>query len=215
MVEYEKEVTNNYGIYRLLMIQVPIEKKTETIFITYTYPSYRYFGEWQYNNDHTQIDIKGIENYFYIDNLEYQYNKTLDYNQIFTYFLNFFFDEEKNKEESLKISLMKALINKVNQYRQIFLSPEIIFRYLKYCIKFKLKLLNINAIKIIENINNKISKDYYISNEDIDKMLIDQYEKPILIKNFSGSNLFTSFFLFSYSSSSELLLVSSHTLLQL
>jgi hypothetical protein len=164
------------------MIQVPIEKKTDTINITFTYPSYGYYSSNKYQHDNTQIDIKGIKNFFYINNLNYQYNITLDNNQIFAYFLNFFFDKEKNEEKSLQKSLMNALINKVNQNSQILLSPEIIFKYLRYCLKFNLKLLNINSIIIIENINNKISKEDYISNEDINKMLIEQNEKPILIK---------------------------------
>ena len=175
----EERISDNLNNYRILLIQVPIEQKTETIFITYRYPSYGNFEN--YINDSTKIDINGLQNYFYINNLNYQYHKALDNNQIFTYFFNFFFDKQKNKEESLQISLMKALINKVNQDYAIILSPEIIFKYLKYCLNFKLNLFKIRSI-IIENKNNKISKEYYISNEDINNMIINQYEKPILIE---------------------------------
>jgi len=173
-----------YNYYRLLMIQVPIEKKTDTIFITYTYPYYEfgYYSSNKYNHDSTQIEIKGIQNFFYINNLSYKYNITLDNNQIFAYFLNSFFDKEKNKDESLQNSLMNSLKNKLSQNSQIVLSPEIIFKFLKYCLKFNLKLNKINSIIIERNNNNKISEEYYISNEDINKLLIDQYEKPILIK---------------------------------
>jgi hypothetical protein len=62
----------------------------------------------------------------------------------------------KNKEEFLQISLMKALINSVNYNNQIRLSPEIILKYFKYCLYFKLDLKELSSIQLI--IEKKISK---------------------------------------------------------
>jgi hypothetical protein len=180
----EQKCFNNYGIYRLLMIQVPIEKKYSTIYVEYSLNTF--YG---YKNYITQIDINNTSNNFFINNLNYYDNTvyfyfylTLNNNDIFTYFLNFFFDKEKNINKSLQISLMESLIYKVNQFYEIKLSPEIIFKYLKYSLKFKLNLFSINAIQLIEMSYSNISNEYYISNEDINEMIIDEYEKPILIK---------------------------------
>jgi len=180
----ERRVFNNYGIYRILMIQVPIEKNTQTIYIEYSLNTF--YG---YKNYITQIDINSISNYFYINNLNYYdntvyfyYYLTLNNNEIFAYFLDFFFDKEKNKEESLQISLMQSLIYKVNQFYEIKLSPEIIFKYLKYCLYFKLNLFSINALQLIEMSYFSIPKEYYISNEDINNLIIDQAQKSILIQ---------------------------------
>ena len=175
---------NNYGIYRLLMIQVPIEKDTQTIYVEYSLNTF--YG---YKNYITQIDINKKNNYFFLNNLNYYdntvyfyYYLTLNNNDIFTYFLNFFFNNKTSIREDLQISLMQSLIDKVNQFYEIKLSPEIIFKYLKYCLKFKLNLFSINAIQLIELSYSNIPKDYYISDENINEMIIDPAQKLILIK---------------------------------
>ena len=175
---------NNYGIYRLLMIQVPIEKDTQTIYVEYSLNTF--YG---YKNYITQIDINKKSTYFFLNNLNYYdntvyfyYYLTLNNNDIFTYFLNFFFDNKTSIREDLQISLMQSLIDKVNQFYEIKLSPEIIFKYLKYCLKFKLNLFSINAIQLIELSYSNIPKDYYISDEDINEMIINPAQKSILIK---------------------------------
>ena len=168
---------------RYLMVQVPIKKNIQKIFIIYSIQNL--YG---YPTVHkTEIGINGINNYFYINNLKYENTyyyiyPTLNNNDIFTYFLNFFFDKEKNKEELLQISLMKALINKVNSNNQIKLSPEIILKYFKYCLDFKLDLKELNSIQLIEKKNFIIPKELYISNEDINKSIKNEYQKSIIIK---------------------------------
>ena len=180
----EQKFFNNYGIYRILMIQAPIEKKYSTIYIEYLLNTF--YG---YKNYITQIDINNTCNNFFINNLNYYenifyfyYYLTLSNNDIFTYFLNFFFDNKKNIREDLRLNLMQSLIFKVNQFYEIKLSPEIIFKYLKYSLKFKLNLFSINALQLIEMSYLNIPKEYYISNEDINEMIIDPTQKSILIK---------------------------------
>jgi len=180
----EQKFFNNYGIYRILMIQVPIEKKYSTIYIEYLLNTF--YG---YKNYITQIDINNTCNNFFINNLNYYENTvyfyyylTLSNNDIFTYFLNFFFDNKKNIREDLRLNLMQSLIFKVNQFYEIKLSPEIIFKYLKYSLKFKLNLFSINALQLIEMSYLNIPKEYYISNEDINEMIIDPTQKSILIR---------------------------------
>ena len=76
---------------------------------------------------------------------------------------------------------MKALINKVNN-NQIKLSPEIVLKYFKYCLSFKLDLKKINSIQLIDKKNFKIPKEYYISNEDIIKSNLNENQKSGIIK---------------------------------
>ena len=178
----EGRFSQNDENLRYLIVQVPIKKDIQRIFITYTINNI--YGYKYYN---TEIGINKINNYFYIDNLKYEntyYNSypTLDINEIFAYFLNFFFDKEKNKEEFLQISLMKALINKVNYNYQIKLSPEIILKYFKYCLYFKLDLREIKSIQLIEKKNFKIPKEYYISIEDINNNILNENQKSEIIK---------------------------------
>ena len=168
---------------RYLLVQVPIIKDVQNIFITYSINNiYGYPKCYS-----TEIEINGINNYFYINNLKYENTyyytyPTLSNNEIFTYFLNFFFDKEKNIEKILQISLMKALINKVNYNNQIKLSPEIILKYFKYCLNFKLDLKELKSIQIIEKNNSKIPKEYYISNEEINNSIMNEKQKSAIIK---------------------------------
>ena len=166
---------------KYLIVQVPIKKNIRNISIIYSINNV--YG---YKNYSTNIGVNEINNYFYINNLKYESNyyytyPTLNINEIFTYFLNFFFDKEKNKEEFLQISLMKALINTVNN-NQIRLSPEIILKYFKYCLYFKLDLKELSSIQLIEKKNIKIPKEFYISNEDINNSILNENQKSGIIK---------------------------------
>ena len=155
----EGRFSQNGEDLRYLMVQVPIKKNIQSINVTYSINNIYGYPK-DYN---TEIGINGINNYFYINNLKYEntlyyISPTLSNNEIFTYFLNFFFDKEKNKEEFLQKSLMKALINSVNN-NQIKLSPEIILKYFKYCLNFKLDLKEINSIQIIEKRISKFQRN--------------------------------------------------------
>ena len=94
----EGRYSQNCEDLRYLMVQVPIKKNIQSIIVTYSINNI--YGYPKYYK--TEIGINGINNYFYINNLKYE--NTLYYispilsdNEIFTYFLNFFFDKEKNR----------------------------------------------------------------------------------------------------------------------
>ena len=183
----QNEKTKNYEKIRILMVQVPLEKKIKKLTINLLIDiSYNYNFNYK-----TDIDIRDeIENYFYLDNLNYyeykyyssyysSYYPTLNKNEIFTYFLNYFFNEKNNKDKTIKISLLKALISKINN--EIDLSVEIILKLLKYCLHLKIDLKNINLIKIIEQKNYHIPNELYLSNEDLHNFVIQKKEKTYLI----------------------------------
>ena len=180
----EEEKKKNYENIKVLMVQVPIEKKIKNLTINLLIEFSSYYNK----NYKTNIDIEdGIENYFYLDNLNYNeyeyiyssYYPTLDKNEIFTYFLNYFFNEKNNKDKTIKTSLLKAIMSKINS--EIELSVENILKLFKYCLYLKIELKNINFIKIIEEKKYYIPNDLYLSNEDIHNFKIQKKEKTYLI----------------------------------
>ena len=176
---YEEKEQKNHENVRYLLVQVPRQKNLNKLTIELCINKYGYFYSYK-----TDIDIKSeIENYFFINNLNYYsfyYNDypTLKNNDIFAFFLNYFF---KNKDKMIQESLIKALINKIkNSKYDIELKADIILKFFKYCLIFKLELKNINIIKIINQNNYKIPEEYYLSNEDINNFNTSQKEKTKL-----------------------------------
>ena len=182
----EENKKQNYESIKYIMVQVPIKKDVKKLTINFGIKiSYNYYNSYESN-----IEIgKGIENYFFIDNLNYysyfSYYKnypTLNNNEIFKYFLNYFFNKKTNEDLYLQISLIKALINKINNIRnEIELEADIILRFFKLCLYFKLAPKNINSIKIIYQKNFVLSKEYYLTNQDINIFNISKKEKIELI----------------------------------
>ena len=157
-------------------------------YYNYYYTSYYGYNYNYYNNIYkdiydTDIEVNKIENFFYIDNLNYKhYCYSLNNNELFDYYINFFFDKNYNQDETLQKSLIKALLSKINRNYGIELKVEIILKILKYCLYFELEIKNINYIKIMEEKNYIIPQEYYFSSGDINKFNIAQNEKINLIK---------------------------------
>ena len=188
----EQNIIKKNEKVKYIMVQVPIKKDTRKLSISFCI-DYYYRNSKFYD---TQIDIKnGIENYFFINNLNYceNYNlyyynyynyyffPTLNDNDLFAYFLIYFFDKEKNNDECLQKSLIKALNSKIYNLKEIELNPENIIKFFKFCYDFKIEVKNINAIKLIGKKNYLVPKEYYLSNEDINNFIVSKKEKPKLI----------------------------------
>ena len=95
-------------------------------------------------------------------------------------FLNFFFDKKSKIEKNFQESLLNYTINKIENSQKIELKAETILMIFKYCLKFNLEPLNIQAINLLqENKNNKnsLNPELCLSNEDIQKLILnDQFE---------------------------------------
>ena len=179
-----KDIKNNEKI-NYFLVQVPIKNDTKKLTV-------KFVIERSYNYISFETDIErknGVANFFFIDNLKYYsyysyYNNypTLNNNQIFKFYLNYFFNKKNNDDESIQKSLLKALINKLYYIRnELELEPEIILKFFKYCLYFKLDPRNIKVIKMINQKDNIIKKEYYLTNKDINSFNIPKDEKLKLI----------------------------------
>ncbi len=181
----EVEDSKNNEKINYFLVQVPIKNDTKKLTV-------KFVIERSYNYISFETDIErknGVENFFFIDNLKYYsyysyYNNypTLNNNQIFKFYLNYFFNKKNNDDESIQKSLLKALINKLYYIRnELELEPEIILKFFKYCLYFKLDPRNIKVIKIINQKDHIIKKEYYLTNKDINSFNIPKDEKLKLI----------------------------------
>jgi len=170
---FEQEFNNTKGeIIKSFIFQVPMNKNFKKMTI---YISIEKMAKEDYSTDIFIND--DIQNYFYINNLNN--NCTIRDNKIFEYFFNYFFDE-KNKNEEIQKTLIKAMINKICQRGNISLKPNIILKFLKYCQKFKLvpkSLDNIDLYAIDDKILiQKLEKEYIILNDDIESFTFKKEE---------------------------------------
>ncbi len=172
----------------LLLVQIPLNKfiKELSIIVKIKDKIYR-----------TEIEIyKETKNYFYIDNINNSF--TIPINILFKSVIDFFFDKD-NKKEVFQKYLVKALISIISK-KIIILSPEIILRFFKYCIQFKLEPKKIDHITLIKeekknkktlneelcfSIDEMITLTNYKEKEKIKKLIIliyTIYDKKRLLK---------------------------------
>ena len=115
---------NFYEIIKGFIVQIPLNQKINKLSIDL---------EIKGKNYHTDITTKNdIDNYFYLQNI---YNEIIiDDNRIFTYFLNFFINNEKKEEKNLIESLIKGCLKRITE-KEIVLSAQNIIHFFKFCIK--------------------------------------------------------------------------------
>ena len=146
IINEDKYYSSRNESLKAFIIQVPLERPIKKLNIT-IFQNKNYKEE--YNS---QIEIrKGIDNFFFVNNLEYdKWNPfaNLSSNTIFTEYLECFFEKDQNQKESFQKSLIKALINKISNIDNIELKVENILRFFKFCVKFNLEPTNIEAIEI-------------------------------------------------------------------
>ena len=162
---------------RCFIVQIPSNKKINRLSIDL---------EIRGKNYHTDIDIKsGIENYFYLQNISNEF--FISANRIFTYFLNFFFNDkiEGEKGKILGESLLKGCISRIST-KDIELQSKNIIRFFKLCLKLKIDPKNIDYIeaKIEEKkFRRPLADDMFLSSDEIDLLTIKkEKEKPKLLK---------------------------------
>ena len=156
-VEKKFEEDINY-----ILVQVPVEKNTEKLNITME----RSETEEYYMSDISQR-IKA-NNCFFLNNIFYAMkNYNLTENQIFSFYLEYFFDEDNKKEEIFKKELIMSLVYHIKKcYNSIKLSGDIILKFIKFSFLFDYVPSNLSCIKVIKS-ELPINKKYYMTFEDL------------------------------------------------
>ena len=154
---------------KCFIIQVPLQKQIQKLSICL-------LDTRQHNSS---ITIKEpYQNYFFVYNLKYdnQYYPDLFPNTMISIFLNFFFDKQLKTGNIFQESLVNYVIKRISCSQKIELKAETILMFFKYCLKFNLEPLNIQAINILQdNINNKnsLNPEFYLSNTDIQNLILN------------------------------------------
>lgn len=160
------------GYNHWYLFQIPIEKKIDKIYISIkkAKSGIEYKAELKKNK---------ADNYFQEKSLKYNINNdfpSLSANSIFTGYLNYFWEKEDDFAEKLKQSLTKALIHKISNEKNMKIRSYNLFKIIKLCIKYDIKMGDIQYIDIIKD---KIKLIYYITDEEIDKMISKKQTKII------------------------------------
>jgi hypothetical protein len=158
---------------QVLLFQVPLDKLIRKVSISVKKEKRGI----QYN---TIIDTNNIENYFQVSNLKYDcYDDFpfIDTNSIFGEYLDYFWTKDDIYGEKMKKSLTKALMNKIAREYNIKLRSYNFFKILKLCAKYGVEVKNIDYIEVKQR---KMDPIYYITGEDIDKII--SKKKPKIIE---------------------------------
>ena len=159
-----------------IIVQVPVRKDTKKLIINMEYnkEDEYYIGEIK-----SQIQTN---NYFYQKNVFYALKDyDLTDNQIFSIYLDFFFDEKNNEDENLKSDLIFSLIHNIKRnYSYIELSGDIILKFINYSLLYGFVPENLEKIKVIKN-KLPIDKSYYLKYENFNDYELSKGEKLELL----------------------------------
>ena len=96
----------------------------------------------------------------------------LDMNSIFSEYLDYFLSKKEDIDDSIKISLIKAIIKRITRESNNFrMRPYNFFRILKLCSKFSVEVKNVDCIEITKKSKYKLNPDYYLNDDEIDKLI--------------------------------------------
>ena len=126
----------------------------------------------------TKIEGINQENFFNIDNLSFEEKNDFFDPPIFIIFkeyLSCFFDEKKKLDKKYKISLLKALLNKIYNYDYgvIEIKANDILCFFKFCCEYKIEIKNIEPLeikKVQDWQKSELNKNYFVSDKDIDNL---------------------------------------------
>ena len=177
---YENEFINTKNEkIKSFIFQVPMNKPIKKLIVLIS--NVKMFNE-KYI---TEIYLnEGISNFFYLQNVDN--DVTIKSNRIFSYFFEYFFNEKNSVNEEIQKYLIKAIISRINQQRNIPLKPNLILRFLSYCKKFKLEPKNIENVELYSidgiYIQENLAKNFLILSDDIDSLTLEnEKEKNKLI----------------------------------
>ena len=161
---------------KTFLIQIPLNKLAKNLYILYQNDSVIF------ESFTTKLDIpNGAKNLFYTYNLN-GCTKIIT-GLIYKFYLNTFFGEDnQNKYQKELISTMVKTIKENDN--TIKLGAETILKFFKYCAKLSLEPKSIDNIEVDIGKNalkNKLNKDYYLTNDDINHLVKKEREKAHLI----------------------------------
>ena len=147
---------------------------------------------------------ENLKNYFLFNSLNFENSKDFlineDINYLFTHFFNYFYNEEKNKNEKYKIGLINSLINIISgSTLNIFLESNNLFRLLSLSLEYNIPIKNIGLIELCIETNeykHTLDKEWILTWDKIDKLflLFDKHNlenakkilPPIFVKLYSS-----------------------------
>ena len=158
------------------LIQVPVQKETKNLMIVLK-------NDKEEDPRYADIDFKiSAKNYFYPKNAFYylrEYNLTD--NQIFAYYLDYFFVEKNTNDEKLRSDLILSLLYNIKKSDgYIELSGDIILRFIKYIFLYEFNLPELSYIKVLKG-KIPINKDDYLNYEDLVNYDLTKTEKKEFI----------------------------------
>ena len=173
----KNEYKNNKGEINIFyLFQISSEKPLKKITITIK----KIKNGIPYDINTNIINANNSEYYFQLNNLEYDsYDDfiLLDINVILSEYLDYFC--KKNIGENIQKCLIKAMINKITNEKNIRIASNNFFRILKQCIKFEIETKNLENLQLRQR--KMINSEYYITEEEIKKIEIISKQKSKII----------------------------------
>ena len=168
--EYKNEKS---GFNYCFLIQVPYDKLIKRLSMTYK----RRKNGILYN---FIIDTNNIDNYFHVYNIfnEYQDLISIEINSVFSEYLDYFWNKDDYQSEKLKKYLIQSIMNRISKENDFKIRIKNFLRILKLCAKFEIEVKNVEAMEL--RVKHKLEKDYYITEEEIDKII--SKNKPRILK---------------------------------
>ena len=156
------------------------------------------FFNTEYNS---KINVEN-DNYFYMDNLNIsEKNDFFDASHIIIIkeYLTCIFEETKNMDKKIKVSLLNNILDTIYKERNFELKPNDILKIFKYCCEFKIEPKYINSLevkKIQEDQKYELDKKYYLSENDYENIDINKNKQKFLhllieiYSNYDSEHLF-------------------------
>ena len=170
---HKRSYKNDRGGYNYFyLFQVPLEKQIKRLTI-----SIKKDIREQYI---ALINTNNIEHYFQVNKLAfdtYDNFPIVDDNNIFTEYLDCFWNLDDIYGEKLQKSLTKGLIHKLATEYNIKLSSCNFFRIIKFCSKFDVEMKFMDYMEVRKS---KIDSSLYITDEEIDK--VKSKKKPKMLE---------------------------------
>ena len=162
------------GFNYYYLFQVPSDKLIKRLSITYKKTK----NGIEYN---FVIDTNSINQYFYVYNIFDEYDDliTIEINSIFSEYFDYFMKKDDFEGQKLQKSLIKAIMSRISKENNFKIRIQNFLRILKLCSKFEVEVKNVDAMNL--RVKNKLKPNYYITEEEIDKIISKKKQKIIEI----------------------------------
>lgn len=158
------------------IVQVPLKKCINKLYI-----SVKEGG----NNYRSVIQMNNEENYFYLDNLDFEQKRNpfafWDINNIILYYLMLIFDKNNFRPEKLKKDLI-ANISKLFEESEIKITIQVItaLKYFRCCLETNSKPnLDKIVLKDLKYQIMQLEQEFYLTDKDIDDLITEKNKEKI------------------------------------